>query len=74
MSKEFCPIVSGAKRLAERQGLNADLVECTQEVYCDLKEPCPTKMTEVFNAKIDREQRLLDAKISAQFYSNGDRV
>lgn len=67
-----CPIVAGAKRLAVRQGLDAGLVVCPR--VCDQKEPCAPSMVEVFNARIDRERSLLDAKVSGQHFANGDRI
>ena len=72
MGKEACLIVIGAKKLAVRQGLPASLVECPK--VCDGAGPCVSSQVEVFNARIDRERSLIDAKISGQYFANGDKI
>ena len=73
MPKEVdCPIVTGAKKLAARQGLPVELVVCPR--ICDKQEPCVPSMVEVFNARIDAEARLLDVRRTAGFHANGDTI
>ncbi len=69
-----CEKVNGTIRLARAQGLPVEAVVCPQATVCDLKEPCPTSMVDVFNVRLEKTRALQDAKIGGQHFANGDKI
>ncbi len=77
MGKEDCPRIATVKKLAVKQGLPASVIECPQRSFCD-GVACPPSMVDIFDARMEKTKQKLadlnDARISGQYFSNGDKM